>query len=213
LHPQSDDNHGVSSAVQHGLSAEQITQLRQAWHAAKKIRRARSVAMSDASVICFFAAITVAGGAFGLPSITPALLLGLAMTLVAVIEFRGAAGLGRLEVSAASRLGWNQVAFAFSLCAYAGWNIAQALLTKSGGLSADYAAIASQSPDAAEMVQSLDSLTHTATAAFYALLIGVALLVQGGTALYYFTRTRHVRAYVHATPPWIIELQKAGVSI
>ena len=33
---------------------------------------------------------------------------------------------------------------------------------------------------------------------------------QGGTALYYFTREKHIRAYREQTPAWIVEFQQGG---
>jgi len=39
-------------------------------------------------------------------------------------------------------------------------------------------------------------------------LIAVALLVQGGTALYYFSRQKHLLRYLQQTPPWIQQMQR-----
>jgi hypothetical protein len=35
----------------------------------------------------------------------------------------------------------------------------------------------------------------------------------GALAWYYFSRAKHVRAYVERTPGWIVEMQRAGVSV
>ena len=35
-------------------------------------------------------------------------------------------------------------------------------------------------------------------------------VAQGGTALYYFSREKHIRAYREQTPAWIVEFQQGG---
>jgi hypothetical protein len=42
----------------------------------------------------------------------------------------------------------------------------------------------------------------------YGLVLVGSVLMQGLTALYYFTRARHMRAYLRDTPPWVVELQR-----
>jgi len=41
----------------------------------------------------------------------------------------------------------------------------------------------------------------------------VAIIAQGGTTLYYFTRAKYIRAYRDQTPPWIVEMQRAGAQL
>ena len=38
-------------------------------------------------------------------------------------------------------------------------------------------------------------------------------VVQGGTALFYLSRLRHLREYVQNTPQWLIQMQRAGVQV
>ena len=51
-------------------------------------------------------------------------------------------------------------------------------------------------------------LARMISATVYVGLACVAVLAQGGTALYYFTREKHIRAYREQTPPWIVEMQR-----
>ena len=39
-----------------------------------------------------------------------------------------------------------------------------------------------------------------------------ALLAQGGLALYYLRRRRHVIDYLAHTPPWVVALQRADAA-
>ena len=39
------------------------------------------------------------------------------------------------------------------------------------------------------------------------------LIVQGGTAWYYISREKILRRYLDETPPWITQMQRAGVTI
>src|SRR5438132_1126340 len=41
----------------------------------------------------------------------------------------------------------------------------------------------------------------------------VGVLGPGLLAWYYFSRVRHVRAYLERTPGWIVEMQRAGVVV
>lgn len=166
--------------------------------------------MLDGWTVAVFAGVTIVCGIFD--PLSPGMALGLGMALVAIFEFIGAAKLRRLHPGAARMLGLNQLLFAAMLSIYALWNIHVTLTTPaSSTMGQEYTSLASQSPDAAEMIQSIDSMGRTVTLGFYGLLIAVALFVQGGTALYYFTRAGHVREFLRQTPQWIVELHRSGV--
>lgn len=195
------------------LLPEQLLQLQQSRIAGKKIRRARRVALVDAWSIAIFAGLTVLCSIFN--PLSAGFALGVGMSAVAVIEFVGATRLQRLHPGAARMLGFNQLLFAAMLIGYALWNIYPAMFSSTADPAAqmgpEYAALALQSPDAADMIHSLDSITRGVTVAMYAGLILVAIFVQGSTALYYFTRGGHVRRYMQQTPGWIVDLQRAGL--
>jgi hypothetical protein len=44
----------------------------------------------------------------------------------------------------------------------------------------------------------------------YGTVIAVAVFGQGGTALYYFSREKHIRQYVQTAAPWVVEMQRSG---
>jgi hypothetical protein len=58
---------------------------------------------------------------------------------------------------------------------------------------------------------SIDSLARLLGVLVYGTLAAVAIFGQGGTALYYFTRRKHVEAYLRETPQWILDAQRAGM--
>ena len=49
--------------------------------------------------------------------------------------------------------------------------------------------------------------------ALYGSVIALSVIFQGGNALYYFTRRKHVEAYVAETPAWIRDLQSGTTGV
>ena len=70
-----------------------------------------------------------------------------------------------------------------------------------------------QAPEAAEMLAPYSDLIRLTGLAIYAAVACVAIFAQGGMALYYFSRTKHLRAYLAQTPRWVIDFQKASASV
>lgn len=166
----------------------------------KKVRRAAGVATISGWTLAVFAGLTLLGVLFG--DLT-ALVLGLALTVCAVNELRGASMLRRLDLRGPTTLGWNQVALGIVIVAYAGWSLYRAVqqppLASVGGSTGD-----------PEIDQMVTSLTTTVTYAFYAGLAATGVVAPGLTALYYFTRARHVRRVLDETPPWVIQTLRAA---
>lgn len=183
------------------LSADHLRQLEAARAASRRISRAVSVARFDGATVACFAALTVL---FSLTSV-PGLLVGLGMGALAWVELRWAARLRRLDVGAPRVLGINQLALAAVLVAYAGWRIFREL-TGAG----EYAEIIAADPQLGSMLQPVEGLTRLLALAVSGAIFAIAVIGQGGLALYYFSRARHVRSYVEQTPEWILALQKAG---
>jgi hypothetical protein len=127
------------------------------------------------------------------------------MGLVALVELRGAARLRRFDAGAARILGFNQMALAALLIAYAVFRI-YSVLTGPG----EYAAYAASDPQLGQMLGPIEDLYRTIGLAVYATVIAVAVFFQGGMAVYYFSRAGHVRDYLRRTPAWVLAVQKAG---
>jgi hypothetical protein len=65
-------------------------------------------------------------------------------------------------------------------------------------------------PELTGMLSGYDQLARRLTSAVYALLIVVAVGVQGGTAWFYLRREKHLADYLRQTPAWIVDLQRRG---
>jgi hypothetical protein len=177
----------------------QIAEARTAW---RRIRRAVGMARFDGWTIGIFGGLTVL---FSLTS-PSGLAIGVGMLIIAVLELWGAARLSRLDPRAHRMLGFNQVAVALMLTTYALWS----LYTAAYGPAAT-STMSADEREAMSMLGPVDEWTRQIQYLVYGILILVAVFGQGSLALYYFTRARHVRDYLAKTPPWIAEMQRAGV--
>ena len=185
-----------------GLSPEQFQQIAEARSRAEKIRRGVLVALFDAWTVAIFAGLTLLGGLFHWIG----LLLGAGMAAVAYVEFRGVKRLRRLDPSAPKTLAWNQVFLGSLLFAYAVYSLWRIFAGRSA-LATQLAAY----PELSMLAIDVDHLTKTIGLLIYGTLIAVALFGQGGTALFYLSRRRHVEAYLRDTPKWIVDAQRAGM--
>jgi hypothetical protein len=189
-----------------GLTPENLQQIATARLQSKKIRRAISVATTDGWLTAIFACLTLLGGLFSLTGVV----LGLGMSAIAFTSFRNVAALRKLDLHAPRRLGMNQLFFAGLIIAYSLWSLFTNLTHPS-----ELSQTMGSSPELANVLHSYDieGLTRMIFFALYGTLIAVAILAQGGAALYYFTRTKYLRNYLQHTPTWIIEMQRAGFSL
>jgi hypothetical protein len=197
--PRSAGGKGPASAP----SPEQIQAIAAARQRARKVNRAAIVATVSGWTLAVFAALTLLSGLLS-PS---ALLAGAGLAVLAWRELQGARGLRMFDVHAPHRLGWNQLALATLIAACGVWGIVGAV----AGPSPYEAQLAAGGP-VAETLQPIDRLQRMLTVLFYAMVIGVSLLTQGGLAAYYFTRRRHVSAYLCDTPRWIVDMLRAAAS-
>lgn len=186
------------------LAPEHLAELRRAAKDGRKLRRVVITANIDGWTVGAFGALTAI---FSLTDL-PALALGVVMVVVAFVELRSAARLKRLDLTATRTLGWNQIVLGASLMTYAVFR----LIAVSGGES-PYAAMIAQEPMLAETLGSVEALTRQIMMAVYVCVIFIAMVAQGGLALYYFASARPLRARIAATPAWILEMQRAGVAV
>jgi hypothetical protein len=197
-------NAGGAAQPQGGpLSARDLQQLEVARQRGKRIRRAASVAAFNGWTACVFAAISLPCGIFSLVTF----LLGSVLALVAYNELHGARGLRQFDETAPRRLGLGQLGLCAALVLYGGWGLYTTFSTPS-----PYEALLAGGAQATRLVGSIESLHTTVSLAMYGGLIGLSLIFQGGTAWYYFTRRRLIRAYVSDTPAWILELDRTASS-
>jgi hypothetical protein len=140
----------------------------------------------------------------GLGTVSGAL-VGSGMMVIAFVELQAANRLRRLETGAARVLGFNQVALAALLLAYAVFGVYGVLYGPS-----EYAAIVAAEPEVGRALGPIEDLTKTFSLAVYVIVMLVAVFFQGGMAMYYFGRAALVRNYLAQTPAWVVSVQRAG---
>lgn len=136
--------------------------------------------------------LTVFGGGsllFAFGSVT-ALVVGAALLVLAWVEFRGRAGLRRLEPEGLRLLGWNQIALFVLLAVYCLWSI-RILRTRP--------------PEALDTVASLAGLPVAALVGLlvltYVVVVVVSVVLQGLAAWYYWSRGRLLQKHLTGPAP------------
>jgi hypothetical protein len=170
-----------------------------------KVNRAVRAASFSAWTLGIFGALTLLGGLLSVDGI----IIGVGLCVVAYFEFQGAARLKRLDPLAPRRLAINQLALAallFIYGTYGLWGSLHAPSELSSLSTSDVQELKRQFPD-------LMSMETPITIAVYVAVIAVAMIGPGLTAIYYHTRTKYIEAYLRETPQWILDLQRAGMSL
>ena len=193
--PAEDATGGATAQRPVGLTREQLHAISQARRQGRKIRRAAGVAALSGWTMAVFAFITLLGGLFSLVS----LILGVGLSIVSYYELRGAKRLRAFDDTAPIHLGFNQIALCAIIVLYCSWGMWQAVFSPS-----PYDSYLAAGGDTAELIKPIDDLNRAITSAFYAFILCVTVVIQGLGALYYFTRRRHVVAYLRNTPEWVI---------
>ncbi len=178
------------------LAPEQLQAIAEARRQGRKITRATNVATFSGWSLAFFAFITLLSGLFSLV----ALLLGIGLTVVACIELRGAKRMRQLDDTAPRMLGFNQIGLGVMVVLYCSWGVWQAVAGPS-----PYESYLAQGGKVAELIEPIDNLNRAVMAIFYVGLLCLSAIAQGCTAVYYFSRRRHMVRYLDETPDWIVE--------
>jgi hypothetical protein len=178
------------------FSADHRRELASARDRAKSIRKAARVASFNGWTTAFIAACSAP---FALSDITT-FAMTVVLAFVAFNEFRGRKRLLNFEPSGATLLGWNQVGLLAVIVAYSLWS----LYTNTSDTSAVTAQLQSYGDldSALGAKGTFEGLYKTITYAVYGGVIVLSILFQGGNALYYFSRRRHVEDFNAETPEW-----------
>lgn len=151
----------------------------------QKVLKAGKLATFNAWTLAAFGALSLL---FAFGSLT-ALIVGAALLVLAWIEFRGRAGLRRLEPGGLRLLGWNQIALFVLLAAYCLRSI-HVLRTRP--------------PEELDTAAALAGLPFEALVGLlvvtYVAVIVVSLVVQGLFAAYYWSRGRLLREHLEEAP-------------
>jgi hypothetical protein len=165
---------------------------------AKTIRKAARVAAFNGWTTAAVAALSAMFLLFDHSSL--AIAVTLALSIVTYNEFRGRKRLLNVDPSAATLLGRNQLGLLAMIVAYCLWMLSRSSSEAVGALSAQMQSTAER--ELLNMAGDLESLYKTATLALYGGVIVLSVLFQGGNAVYYFTRRRHVEDFIAETPQW-----------
>jgi hypothetical protein len=198
----------VQPAVGQGapLTPEQIAEIARARELYRKVRRATGVATFDAWATATFAGLTllVTLMSFSLTG----LLVGAGMAVVAWNGFRGLKMLKALDPEGARVLGWNQILLGSVLFLYAAWNL---VAIATGAPGSMFGSLKDQL-EGLDTTQ-IESVVRSIAYLVYGSLALFAIIAQGLTSLYYFSRGRYVRDYVEKSAGWVLQMQRAGFSL
>ena len=186
------------------LTEEQFTLLRRAVTARRPVQKAARNARISAITI-----LVVALGSVPLVLLSPdwlSLLMIAGIGTIGIIEYVGANRVRRGLPSAARFLARNQLAFLCLIAGYCGYQMVTFSSSPPGEafISEDVRTQLAQVPDVQRLLdEKLETWAPLATYGFYSLVIVVTIAVQGGMAVYYFTRRRHLDTLQWNTPPWV----------
>ncbi len=192
-------NLGLSS--EGPLSTEHFQELARADDRAKLIRKAARVAAFNGWTTAIIAALSAPFAFFSVAGF----LVTAVLTLVAANEFRGRNLLNKFNPKAAALLGWNQLGFLAMIILYCGWMMYTGINESDTALSEF-----TSNPELGDLLGSpeqVSGLYELLVYAVYGTVIFLSVIFQGLTALYYFSRRKHIEAYVRATPEWVRKLQ------
>ncbi|HKU43844.1 MAG TPA: hypothetical protein VJR89_37045 [Polyangiales bacterium] len=189
------------------IDAAQSAALSSARSAQRRLSFALKLAKWNGVTLLLAALITLVLAPFD-PSL---LLAAAALAGCGLFELEAGKRLRRHEPRALLWLAGNQLLLLTVVVVYAGLQL-RAALFEPASLAAEFAkhpelaqVIASiDDPQLTEAIDGLGELYRTVQVSVYAVLIAVTMFVQGGAALYYLSRRKHLKEFL-ATPAWVVE--------
>ena len=189
------------------LTDDHYALLRQATRDRKAVRRAARTALASGAVTLFIGASALPLALIW-PSLT-SLAIVAGVCVIGVVELLGSRRMRQADPRAATMLAENQLAFLGLIVLYC---TIQAITfspdaAKAAALSPEVQAQLAAMPEMADALeQQIERWAPLLTYGFYALVAVLSIACQGGMALYYFTRRRHIEAFNSKTPAWIRRL-------
>ncbi|MBN2583960.1 MAG: hypothetical protein JXL80_12915 [Planctomycetes bacterium] len=189
------------------LDERHFAMVQQAVQSHKAIDRLSRRTRSSSAIMLILGALTMVWTFFS-PDLTNAL-IALALCVTGTAEWYGHTQVRRARSGAAKLLGINQLVLMGVIIAYC---VAQMVMfspekAKAEALSPELRSQMSAMPGAVGSFNAMiDRWGPIVTYGFYGLMILIGVAFQGGTALYYFTRKRHIEAFARETPAWIQRL-------
>jgi hypothetical protein len=193
--------HNLGFSSEGPLSTEHFQELSRADDRAKLIRKAARVASFNGWTTAIIAALSAPFALFSVDGF----LVTVVLALVAWNEFRGRNLLNKFNPKAAILLGWNQLGFLAMIILYCSWMMYTGINESDTALSEF-----TSNPELGDLLGSPEQVTglyELLVYGVYGSVIVLSVIFQGLTSLYYFTRRKHIEAYVRATPEWVRKLQ------
>lgn len=139
------------------------------------------------------------------------LLIGACLLGIGAVELHGRRRLGTFDPSAASLLGYNQVALLVVVWLYCGVGLYQSTsevdpISAALATNPDLAMLADQMNVSGVATGELGSLFNQVMVAMYVGFALVTLIFQGACAYFYFNRRGELVALQSRTPAWVLEL-------
>ncbi len=188
------------------LADSDYQQLLQSAILARPIRKTERVALFNGWCTLLAGCITVPFGIHDPFTLVFAIMLGAVGTRELTLRRR----LHRFESGTTGKLALNQLTLGLLLSTYAIIKGIQSI-TGEGLITPEIAndPTIQSAQGVSEMLPMIDSMLRAATLLISILLIGVAVLVQGSTALYYLIRGSALTRFNARTPDWVVRVHHA----
>ena len=180
----------------HYLELERLVRL------SKPVRKAANYAH-------FSGWMTLLAGGISIPmalSNTPMLIFSVVLAAIGTRELTLRRRLLALETRAARKLAINQLLLGGALAMYAIYMLMHAPSSSMIESAMQKDAMLTSTPELAGQLDDLKQLETLAKAGIYAILIVIAFVFQGGTALYYATKTKRLRNLHKQCPQWALSV-------
>jgi hypothetical protein len=171
----------------------------------KRFAFARKLASFNGVGVAIFAGVSLLSAVFDVSS----LLVAFPLAIIAFVELNGGQRVARYERNGLVQLACNQAALVALVSIYALVQILNAqsgasplgeMMAQSGVPAADLGI-----PELGSELGGFDELYRTAVTAFYGVVVVATALTQGGCALYYYSRLKHLDRFLAETPRWVVD--------
>lgn len=193
-------------AVKNPLSEEQMRKIIDSGDRARPIRKAARFASGNGWLTLLAGFSTVPFAIGNTPLLIFAVLLGAIGTRELTLRRR----LLRFIPRTTRKLAFNQLMLGALLSAYAVWMMIQSATSEgmiASKLNSD--PMLQSAPELAGALDGLAELERLAMVGIYLLMIVVAVVVQGGSALYYLIKGRALARFCARTPGWVLAVHHA----
>ena len=187
------------------LTPENLNELQLARQRLKTVRRAVGAGRFEGYSIALCGGLTFLLGIGTLSTMAGGALL----LAIGIVEVYMVGQLRKLDLRAPRILAANQLVLAALIVLYACWS----LHSPDTGTSADTSGLSPADAQAMnQMIGPVTDIAHSVSLLLFGSLL-IAAVFEGGMAWYYYSKAEPLREYLAETPEWILQMQRAGVSI